>query len=283
MTPVLALAIGLAIGAVTARAAALVGVRLGLLDHPSAIKPHGRPIPFTGGSAILVTVLAIAPFAALNGLVLAGAALAWLVGLIDDIRGLDPWTKLVSPIPALVLGVMSIELGLIERVLAVAAGVVLLNVFNVIDGLDGLAGGTAALMLGVFAFGTDPFAGLAAATLGATLGFLLFNLPPARIFLGDEGTLLLGYILWLLPLGWLAESGAQRVLPLWALVWLFPIVNSGYVLFARLRSRRPLLRGDRSHLYDDLNRRFGLRRTLAVCWGISVVGLICVLALARAS
>ena len=139
------------------------------------------------------------------------------------------------------------------------------------------------MMLGIFVFGPDPLAGLAAATLGATLGFLLFNLPPARIFLGDEGALLLGYILWLLPLGWLAAAGVQRVLPLWALVWLFPIVNSAYVLVARLRSRRPLLRGDRSHFYDELNRRFGLRLTLALCWGTSVLGVICVLAVARGS
>jgi UDP-GlcNAc:undecaprenyl-phosphate GlcNAc-1-phosphate transferase len=102
----------------------------------------------------------------------------------------------------------------------------------------------------------------------------LFNLAPAKLFLGDQGSLLLGYLLWILPLSWLGAEGSLRVNSLWLLLWLFPIVNLGYVLGVRALSRRPLLRGDRSHLYDALHRRYGLRATLLVCWGVSVLGVL---------
>jgi hypothetical protein len=78
----------------------------------------------------------------------------------------------------------------------------------------------------------------------------------------------------MIPLSWLGADASARFGAIWALLWLFPIVNMGFVLYVRARAGRPLLRGDRSHLYDVLNRRFGLRSTLAMCWGISVLGVL---------
>jgi UDP-GlcNAc:undecaprenyl-phosphate GlcNAc-1-phosphate transferase len=251
----------------------LAGRRLALLDRPSVIKPHAHPIPYTGGAAILATLLLLAPFVSSGLPMLVGAALSWMVGAVDDIHGLSPVTKLVAQVPSLVVGSFAVELGPIERTAAIAAGLVLVNAFNVVDGLDGLAAGAAACPLVLLAF-VGAGGAVSAIALGAVLGFLLFNLAPAKLFLGDQGGLLLGYILWILPLSWLGAEGSLRVNSVWVLLWLFPIVNLGYVLGVRAVARRPLLRGDRSHLYDALHRRYGLRATLLVCWGVSVLGVL---------
>jgi UDP-GlcNAc:undecaprenyl-phosphate/decaprenyl-phosphate GlcNAc-1-phosphate transferase len=265
--------LALAVCAALTWVAILAGERLALLDRPSAIKPHAHPIPYTGGAAILGTLLAIGPFVGSSLPLLLGAALCWLVGAVDDVRGLSPVTKLVAQVPALLIGSFAVEVDPITRAVVVALGLILLNAFNVVDGLDGLAAGAAAVPLVLLALvGAGGLLGLVA--LGAVLGFLLFNLTPARVFLGDQGSLLLGYLLWILPLSWLGDDASLRAGSLWVLLWVFPIVNMCFVLLIRARARRPLLRGDRSHLYDALHRRYGLRATLVLCWGVSLLGVL---------
>jgi len=265
--------LALTVGVALTWVAIFVGQRLALLDRPNAIKPHSHPTPYTGGAAILGTLLLFAPMVGSSVPLLLGAALCWLVGAIDDVRGLPPVTKLGALTPAVAIGSLAVELDPITRVVAVALGLVLLNAFNVVDGLDGLAAGAAAAPLAFLALvGSGGLIGTIA--LGAALGFLLFNLAPARVFLGDQGSLLLGYLLWVLSLSWLGHAGSMRVTSLWVLLWLFPIANMAFVLWVRRRAGRPLLRGDRSHLYDALHRRYGLRATLVLCWGVSVLGVL---------
>jgi len=273
VTAELTFLVAVVVGGALAWVCILAGQRLALLDRPSAIKPHAHPIPYTGGAAILATLLLLAPLMSTNPPTLVGAVLCWLVGAVDDVRGLSPVTKLAAQVPALVIGSFAVELGPIERAVAVVVGLILLNAFNVVDGLDGLAAGAAVCPLVLLAL-VGAGGVMSAVALGAVLGFLLFNLAPARLFLGDQGSLVLGYLLWILPLSWLGSEGSLRLSSLWILLWLFPIVNLGYVLWVRARARRPLLRGDRSHLYDALHRRYGLRATLVACWGISVLGVL---------
>jgi UDP-GlcNAc:undecaprenyl-phosphate/decaprenyl-phosphate GlcNAc-1-phosphate transferase len=254
--------------------------RLGLLDKPGPIKPHARPIPYTGGAMIAGVILAIGVAVSLPVAVILGATAIWLVGFIDDTRGLAPLVKLAAEIPPLFAGSLAVDLSPIERVVAVLAGVVLVNVFNVTDGLDGLAGGTAAIILIALLVLGGPLSGVAAVALGAVAAFLLFNLPPARLFLGDEGSLLLGYVLWLVPLAALTVAPSAGLLAALLLAWAFPLTNTAFVVGARLRASRPVLTGDRSHLYDVLNRRFGLRGSLLVCWGLSAVGGVLAAAIA---
>ena len=273
MTSEIAFALAVVVGAAFTWAAIVVGRRLTLLDRPGEIKPHARATPYTGGAAILGTLLAIGPFVGGNVAVLVGAALCWLVGAVDDVRGLSPVTKLAAQVPALFVGSFAVELDPMTRTIAVTLGLILLNAFNVVDGLDGLAAGVAAGPLVLLALvGAGGL--IAVVALGAVLGFMLFNLAPARVFLGDQGSLLLGYVLWILPLLWLGTEGSFRVGSLWVLLWLFPIANLIFVLLIRASARRPLLRGDRSHLYDALHRRYGLRSTLALCWGVSILGAV---------
>lgn len=263
-----ALIVGLPLGA----AITVMSYRLGLLDRPGHIKPHARPVPFTGGAMIALTLSLLAPFVGVPFPALLGVVLVWLVGFVDDARGLRPVLKLVAAIPALAIGSFAVELGPVERLAAVAAGALLVNAFNVVDGLDALAGGTAALSFLALAFMPNALSALTMAALGCVVAFLVFNLPPARLFLGDEGSLLLGYLLWLLPLGMVGLAAPTRLLAAIVLLWLFPLVNAAFVIATRLREGRSLVAGDRSHLYDVLHRRVGLRRTLLACWGIAAVG-----------
>lgn len=254
-------------------AAIAIGKRLDLLDVPTAIKPHAQPVPYTGGTPI--AALAVAGSAAL-GLFPLGAAAAgvWAIGLVDDLRSLSPRTKLVLEVFPILVVATSLDRPPTEVALLVIAGVVLVNIFNVIDGLDGLAAGCALAPLVVLMTADTAAGRLAAVVAGSVVAFLVFNRHPAKIFLGDQGSLLLGLLLWALPL-------TENVVPvdrsgtlLWLGLWTFPLINAIYVIAFRLSAHRPIMRGDRSHLYDRMHGRFGLAPTLIACWSIAVIGAV---------
>jgi UDP-GlcNAc:undecaprenyl-phosphate GlcNAc-1-phosphate transferase len=147
-----------------------------------------------------------------------------------------------------------------------------MNAFNVIDGLDGLAAGCALAPLVVLTTFEGAVGVVAAAAAGSVVAFLVFNRHPARVFLGDEGSLVVGFSIWALPvLAGMSLSTPKEAL-LWALLWLFPLVNAAFVVIYRVRTGRPIMRGDRSHLYDFWHKRFGLTMTLIGCWSIAIVG-----------
>jgi len=254
-------------------AAIALGRRVGLLDIPTEIKPHAKPVPFTGGSAVTVIIVATAVGLGNVSLALAAAGV-WLIGFLDDVRSLPPLSKLVVEILLLTLWAISLPISLSESVIAVAAGAILINSFNVIDGLDGLAAGCALAPLLVLTTLPGGAGVIAAAGVGSVLAFLFFNRPPARVFLGDEGSLVLGFLLWALPLvGGFTLGGAREAL-VWTFLWLFPLVNASFVILYRLSAGRPVLRGDRSHLYDFWRGRYGLGATLVACWSIAGAGAI---------
>jgi len=261
-------------------AAIVLGTRAGLLDVPTAIKPHARPIPYTGGAPIAVVIIAASVLAAQFPLAVIGAGI-WLVGFVDDLRSLPATVKLALEVLLLLVWTVIQPLTFPESIAAVGAGVVLMNAFNVIDGLDGLAAGCALAALAVLAT-LDGSPGLiAAAAAGAVGAFLAFNRHPARIFLGDEGSLVLGFFIWAIPL----VAGQTLNMPsealALALLWLFPLVNAAFVVVYRIKSDRPIMRGDRSHLYDFWQRRFGLTPTLIGCWSIAIVGAVSALLVRR--
>src|SRR5206468_681324 len=100
------------------------GRQLQLLDKPSPIKPHAQPTPYAGGAAILGTLLVLAPFVGADLRLVLGAAICWLVGAVDDVRGLSPITKLAAQVPALVIGSLAVELDPTQRGVAVALGLI---------------------------------------------------------------------------------------------------------------------------------------------------------------
>lgn len=254
---------------------ALAGSRLPL-DHPNERSLHERPMPRIGGVALMAGVLlAAATVLSLPAWLVIAAALA-LVSFIDDWRGLPILIRLAAHAAAaaafLYLAIENVPWYLVG---ALFLGIVwMTNLYNFMDGSDGLAGGMAFFGFGGYALaawwgGQTELAGPFACVALASAGFLLFNFPPARVFLGDAGSI---------PLGFLAAAcgitGWQRELwPLW-----FPLlVFSPFAVDATLTLARRLLRGERfweahhDHYYQRLVRMgWGHRRTALAEYGLMI-------------
>ncbi|HLF28890.1 MAG TPA: MraY family glycosyltransferase [Anaerolineae bacterium] len=186
--------------------------RLGMIDQPDARKVHQRPMPRMGGAAIVLACLAAVllfreriEFQQLVGIVLGGAFVS-LIGALDDRWGMAPLVKLIGQFFA--AGIL-IATGLTIQLLPVAwlnYGLTALwivgitNAFNLLDNMDGLSSGVAAIAAAFFtllaALSKQSYvSALSAAVLGATLGFLIYNFNPASIFMGDSGSLFIGFVL----------------------------------------------------------------------------------------
>jgi UDP-GlcNAc:undecaprenyl-phosphate GlcNAc-1-phosphate transferase len=209
------------------------------------------------------------------------------VGLVDDFRPLRPPVKLVAQIA---LAGLLVELDFVLRVtgvpvldvvLTVAWVVGITNAFNLLDNMDGLAAGMA-VIAGVFRLALFLLVGdLAAASMtagfvGAVMGFLVRNLPPARIFMGDAGSLFLGFFLSGLCLVIDAayySRGITAVLAVPVLLMLIPIFDTTFVTVTRLLRGQPVSEGGRDHTSHRLVALGGSEgRALAVLFGLSIVG-----------
>ena len=238
-----------------------------ILDCPNERSSHQVPTPRGGGIAVIgSTLLAWAVFARTEsvpsgvfGIVL-GAVLLAAVSWFDDLRGLSPIVRLLAQAAAVAVGILVVP-GPRDLFYLAAIGLVWIwwiNLFNFMDGIDGLAGTEAAaigagllLFAGVGA-GADPaLRTLAAAVTGAAIGFLVWNWSPARIFLGDIGSVPLGYVLGFLLLD-LAARGR------WTIAVILPLY---FLADATITLVRRLLRGERvwqahrEHFYQHAVRR----------------------------
>ncbi|MFH1177666.1 MAG: MraY family glycosyltransferase [Acidobacteriota bacterium] len=227
--------------------------RLGILDQPASRKLHGRPVPLLGGVAIYGAVVgSLLLYPARHEVVqLATIALAatWisLWGLWDDRRPLPPLVKLLAQlVAAAVLAAGGIQVamrlpawGNLALTLLWVVGIT--NAFNLLDNMDGLAGGVGAVAAGYFLVmaamnGQVLVSALAAATLGACLGFLIYNFNPASIFMGDSGSLFLGLVM--AALGIKLRFPANVSWVTWmvpVLVLGVPILDTTLVVASRLR------------------------------------------------
>lgn len=245
--------------------------RFDLLDHPGPLKIHTHPVPRLGGIAIAAAVVAgvfVGRTAALEHWpVLEAFALLWLVGLIDDLRGLPPLPRLAAQaFSGLLLWYSGFGIPAHDRILGLAETVsivvLFVNAWNMLDGADGLAAGVAAIAALAFFLRPASCGGslgaFACALAGSCAGFLVFNLPPADIYLGDSGSTSLGLALAVLTLDFYRSNDASPaviVFPL--LVAALPLVDGVFALIRRLRKAQSPLRGDRLHMYD-LARERGL-------------------------
>ncbi|MGH2605553.1 MAG: glycosyltransferase family 4 protein, partial [Anaerolineales bacterium] len=259
----------LAAGPVLIRAAAL----LGLVDFPGSQphKRHGRPTPLVGGLTlgVAVTLAYVGLRPALDRNVtgiLVGAVVMLGWGLLDDRVSLPPLVKLLGQASScavlLAFGVQvhATRMPALDVSLTVLWVIGLVNAFNFVDSMDGLALGlgsiAAAFFMLVMVDSAQPeLAALAAVLLGAAVGVFVFNAAPARMFLGDSGAQVLGFLL--AGLG-IAYTPAQAGLPQ-ELTWFTPILVLGVPIFdtvlvvvSRLRRRRPVYRGGQDHTYHRL-------------------------------
>ncbi|HXX91585.1 MAG TPA: MraY family glycosyltransferase [Acidimicrobiales bacterium] len=257
--------VAFAVALVATPVAMHVARRTGIVDRPGPLKPQAAPVPYLGGAAVLVAVaaavgaaVALGMFPRRSGLLLAFVA-ATALGTVDDRLPLPPWLRLVGQL-AIGGGIAAVVhprlAGPAAPAAVVLATVVLVNGVNLIDGLDGLAAGT----VGVAAVGfaillAGPGRALGVVVALAVAGFLPYNRPPARVYLGDGGSYLLGTSLAaMLALAW--SPGTARATSAAALcVVVVPALEVALAVVRRLRSRAPLSAGDRRHPYDLLVAR----------------------------
>ena len=233
----------------------------GITDGPAQGKFHRAPTPYLGGVAIAVAALGSAivlpgwPRSSL--LILVAACLMSVAGLVDDIRGLGATTRLAIEIPAAVVAVLAgarsdlFGYGF-DFAISVVFLVVLTNAFNLLDNMDGAAGAigtTIAIGLAVAALieGQVLVGGLAVVVAATCLGFLAYNWYPAAIFMGDAGSLFLGFLLAVIAL--MLRTEVTHPASALALVLLVgpALFDTTLVVISRVRSRRPIYIGGTDH------------------------------------
>src|SRR3954469_863244 len=288
---VLALALTAAVTPLVARLAR----RVGALDPVQERGLASEPTPLLGGLAILAGVLVAGSLllpatTAMRGILIA-ALLITVVGLLDDLIDLPPQLKLLGQVAAGLICVLSgvrvddftfpfvgrVDLGDLGGPLTLIGLVLIMNVVNFSDGVDGLAAGVcaiAAVGFAVIAFDLHEDAAgiLAACTAGAALGLLVHNFHPASVFMGDSGSNLLGLLL-----GGVIVEGSLKTNALIALIvplviLAVPFLDTGFVVAKRIKYRRPVYRADSNHFHHRFHRMgFSQRKTVLYLYAWTVV------------
>src|SRR5258706_3123128 len=264
-------------------------IRFGIVDRPDGqLKSHREPVAYLGGLAIyLAFLLALAltvPFSRETlGLLLAGSIVV-LIGLVDDLGSLQPWTKLAGQTVAVLVLVKSgiyIKLTFLPGPLAIALSIVWLlacaNAFNLIDIMDGLSAGTAIVasmgFIVVANLGGNHDAALVLAALaGACLGFLRFNFEPAKIYLGDCGSRVLGLMLGATAMNnaYTRTNRLAAVAP--ALILGVPLFDMLFVMYVRKRRGLPVMLGSPDHVALRLRKwRLTTRQTVLGSYAATAV------------
>ena len=281
-----------------------VAWRLGVVDKPGGRRIHDRPIPLLGGVAMFLGILAaVAPNLDLDRryvMILLGAALICLLGALDDRFGIPPLPKLLGQIACAAIPVAdgmtidsitipfvqpsTVSFGILAYPLTILFIVAVANVVNLADGMDGLAAGVCAISAITFAIlalslGRISAAVLAAAIAGACLGFLPWNFNPARIFMGDSGALLLGFLLACVSIQGVMKTAAALALVFPLVVLLVPILDTSFVILKRLKAGRSIASADRSHFHHRL-LRVGYTQRQAVALLYAWSGVLAAFALA---
>jgi UDP-GlcNAc:undecaprenyl-phosphate GlcNAc-1-phosphate transferase len=291
--------------------------RKGFFDTVDARKVHTGNVPRLGGvgifGAFVVGAIAggsiqvvglssqeLSLVVARTPLLIISFATIFSLGLVDDFSNIPAFRKLLGQVVAALLVVLAgytiesftipffwveVNLGIAAAPVTVLYIIALSNAINLIDGIDGFAGGVsafAALTFGVVGLvqGNTLVAVVSLALAGAIAGFLLFNLPPARIFMGDSGSLFLGHILAVVPLLGLnavpGRPGLAMMVP--ATILVIPLLDTASAIFRRARRGLPIHAPDREHLHHKL-LDLGLtnRQILVVIYlYMAILGSLCV-------
>ena len=290
----------------------LVAKRYGVVDSPSEIhKTHKDPVPYLGGVAIAIGVVGITYLASLvsdfsretfllASSVLIPAIIMGIVGLIDDLRKLSPWPRFIIQslfgIAITALLVATNTLGSpfgnnwIDIPITTLFIVGITNAINFFDNIDGGASGSlaiAAIFLFILSFQGGQFliAALSIVLAGATLGFLLWNKPPARIYMGDAGALFLGILIASLAIRFdpnPIDRIASFSIPL--LLLSIPILDTSVAVASRIRRKISPFQGGRDHLSHRLMRmRFNKRQSVFILWIGSILFGSIAIAISNAS
>jgi len=260
-------------------------VRWHFVDRPGGpLKPQIRAVPYGGGIAVVIGVSAVLLWARLEMsiVLVVGALTVFLLGMVDDLRGVRPLQRLIVELVAgSTLGALwptaashwasMVGAGVCCAILGSAS----MNAYNMTDGSDGLSGtvglfAAGGLLVGWLFAGETVLASIAAASCGSIVGFLIFNWPPARVYLGDSGAYWMGFLLAALCVpalsSWHAVVGVMCIMALLELELLASVLR-------RIRGHQGLTGGDRGHIYDVIQLGLGQSATwVDVLYG--VIGLV---------
>ncbi len=264
------------------------------LDYPNERKVHKKPMPLMGGLMLFLGFLfGYMLFAPQNTQMLAiliASFVVILTGMIDDIKPLKPKEKLVGQLIAamiitfygkILLNDISafgfyFDFGNMAYPLTIIFIVALMNCINFIDGLDGLAAGISSIFfatIGVIAFLMHNIGSLEITLtfimLGACLGFLIFNFNPSKIFMGETGSMFLGFMIAVVCLeGFKAVTLTSLVVPM--LILAIPILDTLFAILRRVIKHKPIYEADKKHLHHQLlNKKFSQRVTVLIIYAVS--------------
>lgn len=283
-----------------------LSLRAGYIDVPNERKIHSNPVSRLGGMGIyLGFILSFFLVAKLHGLVidktisgiLIGATLITIIGVIDDLRGMPAIIKLMGQvitalITAVVFGIQIefvsnpldgglIYLGAFSVLITVLWIIGIINALNLIDGLDGLAGGVTviaatSLFAGALINGEINSALITIALIGATLGFLKYNYNPASIFMGDTGSMLLGYILASISVIGVLKSTTTVALAVPILALGIPIYDTISSILRRIKNKKHIFKADGEHIHHRLlDLGFTHKQVVKMIYFASILLSIC--------
>lgn len=299
------LLVAFVVAAAVTPAAIKIAPKIGAMDIPKdERRMHKKPMPRFGGIAIYLGIMAALAVFALKdkGItsVMTGCTLIYTLGLIDDLKDLKPLVKLCGQIVcATVVYIMGVRIEFITNyfgpgnmafgdvacfIITVLWLIAITNAVNLIDGLDGLAAGIAAisaLCIGYVAYIHGQYVPTLAmmAIAGAALGFLPYNFNPAKIFMGDSGSELLGFSIAAVSILGTVKSATIVVVIIPALVLGLPIFDTVMAIFRRLAKHQSIGTADKDHLHHRIMKAgFGQKRAVMILYCISgIMGIVAVL------
>lgn len=270
-----------------------IAPRINGIDEPDPRKVHQAPMPRVGGIAIFLafflSMLIFVPKSApINGLII-GAVIVFIAGLLDDVFDLPAWVKLLAQILAASVAVYFgivvsfvtnpfdglVNLGYFSIPITLLWIVGITNAINLIDGLDGLAAGVTAIAgctMGIVTLlnGQTVAAVMAFILVASTIGFLPYNFYPARVFMGDCGSNLLGFVLGCLAILGLAKSAAIISLFIPIVILVIPIFDTFFAIVRRIYNKTPIFSPDKDHLHHRLmGMGFSHQNSVLIIYGIS--------------
>lgn len=296
--------VALAVAAIFTPLAIWMAPKIGAMDIPKDDRRvHNKPMPRFGGMAIFVGIMsALFIFAfedeGVPGAMI-GCTLIYILGLIDDLKNLSPGAKLAGQIVCSVAVYASgLKIEFITNyfgsgnmvfgdvmcfMMTVIWLVAITNAVNLIDGLDGLAAGIAAisaLCIGYVAYIHGQYIPTMAMMIiaGASIGFLPYNFHPAKIFMGDSGSQLLGFSIAAFSIMGAVKSATMVVVVIPAIVLGLPIFDTVFAIIRRVLRRQPISMGDKEHLHHRIMKAgFGQRRSVMLMYCISgLMGIVAV-------
>ena len=273
-----------------------IAKHVGALDYPNERKVHKQPMPLLGGLMMffgfLFGYMFFAPQNTQMLSILIAGFIVILTGMIDDIKPLKAREKLIGQVIAALIVTFYgnillnditffgfyFDFGVFAYPLTIIFIIALMNCINFIDGLDGLACGISTIFfatIGIIAFIMHNIGSLEITItfimLGACLGFLIFNFNPAKIFMGETGSMFLGFMIAVVCLmGFKAVTLTSLVVPM--LILAIPILDTLFAIIRRLIHKKPIYVADKQHLHHQLlNKKFSQRTTVLIIYAVSIL------------